>query len=165
MRMDVRNYQLYNNHIDLFLTNGNILRLWLNEWSEKILFRYKINTISDVEHPGIVLGYDQARVWYYIHNHFEHGRPVIEAQVGFSKEKQLYVANRQSQYQQKLVLQRGLDEVLQARPYSWFNYNCQIFVNQVCHNESKSETVENWTGGLALGLLVFLGIKAFNNSK
>jgi hypothetical protein len=45
-------YHLYNDHVDLVMTSGNILRLWLNEWSGKILFRYKINTISDVEHPG-----------------------------------------------------------------------------------------------------------------
>lgn len=163
--MEVKSYQLYSNYVDLVMTGGNVLRLWLNEWSGKILFRHKINTISAVEHPGIVLGYDQAGVWYYMHNHFEHGRPVIEAQEEFSKGKQLYIANRQSQYQRSVILQRGLDEVLQTRPYNWLNYNCQIFVNRVCHNESKSEAVENWTGGLALGALLFLGIKAFNNSK
>ncbi|MDP4265415.1 MAG: hypothetical protein Q8941_23010 [Bacteroidota bacterium] len=163
--MEMKSYQLYNGHVDLVMSSGTILRLWLNEWSAKIVFRYKINTVSDVEHPGIVLGYDQAGVWYYMHNHFEHGRPVIEAQEGFSKGKQLFIANRQSQYQRSVILQRGLEEVLQARPYNWLNYNCQIFVNRVCHNESKSEAVENWTGGLALGALLFLGIKAFNNSK
>jgi len=163
--MEMKSYQLYSDRVDLIMTNDNILRLWLNEWSGKIVFRYKINAISDVEHPGIVLGYDQAGVWYYMHNHFEHGRPVIEAQVGFSKEKQLYVTNRQSPYQQRLVLKRGLDEVLKTRPYNWLNYNCQIFVNQVCYNENKSEAVENWAAGLALWILGFLGIKAFINSK
>lgn len=100
-----------------------------------------------------------------MHNHLEHGRPVIERQDGFSKGKQLYIANRQSSYERSIVLQRGLNEVMRATPYAWFNYNCQIFVNRVCHNESKSEAVENWARGLALGALVFLGIKAFNNSK
>jgi hypothetical protein len=164
--MEMKSYQLYHDHVDLVMTDGVILRLRLNEWSGKILFRYKINTISDVEHPGIVLGYDQsAEVWYFMHNHFEHGRPVIETREGFSKGKQLYIAARQSPYHQSVILQRGLEEIIQARPYNGFNYNCQVFVNRVCHNENKSEAVENWTGGLALGALVFLGIKAFSNSK
>ncbi len=161
----MKSYKLYGNHVDLVMTDGKTLRLWLNEWSGKILFRRKINTLSDIEHPGIVLGYDQTGVWHYLHNHFEHERPVIEAQKGFSKGKQLHVAKRQSPYQQKLVLQRGLDELLQGRHYNWLNYNCQIFVNRVCFNESKSEAVEGWAGGLAFGALLFLGIKAFNNSK
>lgn len=50
--MEIKFYHLYNDHVELFMTNGNILRLWLNEWSGKILFRYKINTISDVL-PGL----------------------------------------------------------------------------------------------------------------
>lgn len=163
--MEIKFYHLYNDHVELFMTNGNILRLWLNEWSGKILFRYKINTISDVEHPGIVLGYDHEKTWYYMHNHFEHGRPVIEKQEAFSKGKQLYSANRQSPYQQLEILKRGLDEVLQTRPYDWFNYNCQVFVNRVCHNEHKSQAVENWARGLTLAAFAFLGIKAFNNPK
>lgn len=163
--MEMKNYQLYNDHVDLFMTNGNILRLRLNEWSGKILFRYKINTISNVEHPGIVLGYDQSGAWYYMHNHFQHGRPIIEVQEQFSRGKQLYIASRQSPYQQTVILQKGLDEVLQARSYDGLNYNCQIFVNRICFNENKSEAVENWTGGLVFGALLFLGIKAFNNSK
>lgn len=36
--MEMKSYQLSNNHVDLFMTNGNILRLWLNEWSGKIFF-------------------------------------------------------------------------------------------------------------------------------
>jgi hypothetical protein len=163
--MEMKSYHLYNDHVDLAMTSGKILRFWLNEWSGKIVFRYKINTISDVEHPGIVLGYDQSGAWYYMHNHFQYGRPIIEVQEQFSKGKQLYISNHQSSYQQTVILKRGLEEVLQARSYNWLNYNCQIFVNRVCFDENKSEAVENWTGGLAFGALLFLGIKAFNNSK
>jgi hypothetical protein len=63
------------------------------------------------------------------------------------------------------VVQAAMNEILQAKPYDWITYNCQVFVNKVCFNENKSEAVENWTGGLAFGLLLLLGASAFTNSK
>jgi hypothetical protein len=163
--MEMKSYQLYNGHVDLVMSNGNILRLWLNEWSGKIVFRYKIDTISDVTHPGIVLGYDQVGTRYIIHNHFEHGKPVIEPQSFFSKGQELFMARRQSSFETSRIIQNGLNEVLWAKRYNWITNNCQCFVNRVCHNENKSEAVENWTGGILTGLLLIAGIKALNNSK
>jgi hypothetical protein len=163
--MQLKSFKLYQNCVDLFMADGKMLRLWLNEWSGKIVFRYKINTISNVKHPGIVLGYDEAGVWYYMHNHFENGRPAIEQQIGFAKGQQVYTEQRQSDFGSLALIERGLNEIIAAKPYAWLGYNCQVFVNRVCFNENKSETVENWTGGLALGLLVLLGVSAFRNSK
>ena len=163
--MKLIKYQLYHNQVDLTQADGKIFSLYLNEWSGKILYRYKIDSISKVRHPGICLGYDETGKWYYMHNHYENGHPIVDTHEGFSKGNELFLSNRQSQYETLMILQNGLNEILQARSYDSLTYNCQTFVNKVSFNENKSEAVENWIGGIFAGLLIVIGIKAFNNSR
>jgi hypothetical protein len=57
--MEIKSYKIYNGHVDLVLTDGKVVCLRLNDDTGKILYRYKINTISQVKHPGVALGIDQ----------------------------------------------------------------------------------------------------------
>lgn len=161
----MRHFYLHHDRVEITLANGSKLDIYFTPDTGSVFYRYKINTISQVRHPGIFLGIDrQGRRWY-MHNHFEHGRPVIETESGFAKGQPLYIGERQPQAGYLVVVQVALKEILQAKPYDWISYNCQVFVNKVCFNENKSEAVENWTGGLAFGLLLLLGASAFSNSK
>lgn len=100
-----------------------------------------------------------------MHNHFQNGCSVLEAEEGFAKNQQLYINERQSSFGHLAIIQRGLEEIMQAKGYDWISYNCQTFVNRVCFNENKSEAVENWIGGILAGLLLTAGIGALSNSK
>lgn len=159
-----QSYKLYNSYVDLF-TKGNVVRLWFNEWSGKIIYRYKLDTISNVKHPGIFIGFDKQRNNYYMHNHFEHGRPIIEIEQGFAKGQQLYISTRQSKFGVFNVIQNALKEVVRDSSYNWNSYNCQTCVNRVCFNENKSESIESWAKGILAGLFFIAGTKAFSNSK
>jgi hypothetical protein len=163
--MKLKDYKLHSNYVDLFLQDGSMLRLWLDEWSGKIVFRHKINTISNVRHPGIRLGYDQHGNWYCMHNHYEHGRPEIEIEANFTKGQQLYIAERQSNFECLTIIQNGLNEILEGKAYNKITNNCQYFVNRVCFNENKSEAVNNWVGSITASLLLLLVGNAFLKSK
>jgi hypothetical protein len=161
----MKHFYIHHDLVEITLTNGSNLVIYFTPDTGKIFYRYKINTISRVRHPGIFLGVDGRQQLWYMHNHFEHGRPVIEIGQGFAKGQPLYIGEQQPQLGHRVVVQNALNEILQAKQYNWINYNCQVFVNKACFNEIKSETVENWASNLALGLLLLVGTSAFNNSK
>lgn len=81
----------------------------------------------------------------------------------FQKGQQLFLNERQSGFSTLTIVERGLNEILRAQPYLKFGYNCQVFVNKVCFNQSRSEAVENWSGAIATGLLLFIGIRALKS--
>ena len=163
--MKIKNYKLYPNWVDLTLIDNSTFRLWLNEWSGKIIYRYKINTISNVKHPGICLGFDKDRNWYYMHNHFEHSGPAIEIDKAFAKGHRLFLETRQSQYNSSIILQRGLNEMIQSKTYHWHDYNCQSYVNTVCFNENRSQSIDEWKSALGFGALLFFGFGVLKNIK
>lgn len=161
----MKKFYLHHDRIEIILANGQILNIRFTTETGKIVFRYKLQTISGVRHPGIVLGIDDNGQRWIIHNHYLYRRPVLETEIGFAKYQQLFYADQQPQIEYLAVIQNAMDEVQLAKSYHWLNYNCQSFVNKVCFNQLKSESIEKWIGGVALGLLVLLGIGALNNSK
>lgn len=56
----MKHFQLYNDRVEIFLADGNKLIIYFTDQTGQIFFRYKINTISWVRHPGIVVGLDNS---------------------------------------------------------------------------------------------------------
>jgi len=156
----MKNFYLYEDRVEIVRENGQKLSIYFDSNTGSIHFRYKINTISGVRHPRICLGYDMNGNYYYMHNHEDHRRPVIETAVDFAKSQQLFLNERQSSYNRLTIVERGLNEIQRSQSYQKLGYNCQVFVNRICFNENRSEAVENWSGGIAVSLLLLFGIKA-----
>lgn len=155
----LQNYFIYNDRVDLLYTDGHMGTIFFNEASGSIYYRFKVNTISNVKHPGIYLGYDSLGNHYYVHNHFENGKPAIVAEANFSLGQPLYAYDEPVINTPGDIINNALDQVLKGKEYNWFNYNCQSFVNTAGQSKSRSQAVENWAGGIGLGLLILFGIK------
>jgi hypothetical protein len=54
--MEMKNYIIYDNGVEIGLADGQRFQLKLTQESGTIYYRLKINTISNVKHPGIFLG-------------------------------------------------------------------------------------------------------------
>jgi len=159
----MKHFYLYSDRVEIIISNGNKHIVYFNEYSGRIYYRHKINTISNVRHPGIFLGTDRNKQRWYFHNHFENGHPVIEIEQGFSKGQKLYVDERQSSLGRLVTIENALNEVLDRKAYDWLDNNCQSFVNRICFNQNRSEAIENWTAGILTGLLLIAGFKASGN--
>lgn len=161
--MTMKNYKLFTDGVIIFLTNGQSFTVYFTKDSGKIFYRLKIDTISNVKHTGIFLGVDSNGNRLYMHNHFQTGRPAIECEINFSKGMPLYLYEKQPSNPQLKVIECGLQQVLQAKEYNWLDYNCQVYTNIAANNQAKSESVNNWIGGLLLAGVAWFGIKTFNN--
>jgi hypothetical protein len=161
--MHLKNYSLYDHCVVLVMTDRTVHTLNLHPLSGTVYYRFKIGTLSDVKHPGIYLGFDQAGNNYYMHNHYATGKPAIVAEQEFTQGQPLYLYEGTASNTPKDIVKIGLDQVLAGKPYAWLNYNCQSFVNRARINQNLSEDVEKWTKGVLLTLLVVLGVRAFNN--
>lgn len=162
----MKNFYLYNNSVEIVNNNGSISTIYFNENSGKVYFRYKIDTISQVKHPGIFLGVDSNGVGYFLHNHYHFGKAAIVTQREFTQGKQLYIYNEKCSNTPLKVIEIGLNEMLRGESYKPITYNCQTFTNTACHNKRKSEDAEKWVGGIVLGSLVLLGLSvAFGGKK
>ena len=68
----ISNFYFENNgHIRLQLNNGQIK--WLRQTPDfgQVIWRYKIDTLTDVKHPGIIIGEDiMSKQKIVIHNHY-----------------------------------------------------------------------------------------------
>jgi hypothetical protein len=156
----MKNYNIFTDRVEFWVSNNLHQVIYFTADTGKIFFRYKIDTISNVRHPGIFLGQDNLGNQYIMHNHYEHGKPVIETLARFKKGQQLYLAERQSSLNNLTIVKKSLAEISSAKSYRQLTYNCQVFVNKICFDEERSEAVENWAGGIAAGLLLFFGIRA-----
>lgn len=159
----LKSYTFYDHFVVLVMTNGTVQTLNLHRLSGIVYYRFKIGTLSDVKHPGIYLGFNQYGHNYYMHNHYATGKPAIVTEQEFTQGEPLYLYEGTASNTQRNIVKIGLDQVLAGKPYSWLDYNCQTFVNQARINQNKSEDVEKWFKGTALTLLVFLGVRVFNN--
>lgn len=141
-----------------------MLTIHFNQNSGKVYYRYKINTISKVKHPGIFLGVDQFGNGLFLHNHYHVGTASIVTEHQFGQGYPLYLYGEKCSNSPLKVIELGLTQVLKEERYHFANYNCQTFTNTACHNQRKSEDVEKWTGRIFVGSLLLLGIGlAFKN--
>jgi hypothetical protein len=161
--MTMKNYKLFTGGVIILLNNGQSFTVYFTKDSGKIFYRFKIDTISKVKHTGIFLGIDSDGNRLYMHNQFQTGRPAIESEINFSKGMPLYLYEQQPSNSPLKIIECGLLQVLKAKDYNWFNYNCQVYTNIAANNQAKSESVNNWIGGLLLAGVAWFGIKAFNN--
>lgn len=131
------------------------------EDSGKIITREKIDTITKVFHPGIIIGKDKwGRIWI-THNHYLNKKPAFDLLDKFTDSKQPLWDNRPVNFSRKQIVQRAIAEVMKGKEYKWANYNCQTFVNLIVRDEHKSEAVDKISdaamfGGLGLSLIGLL---------
>lgn len=156
----MKNFYLYNDHVEIVKNDGKIFSIYFNENSGKVYFRYKIGTISQVKHPGIFLGVDAYGVGYFLHNHYQIGRAAIVTESDFNQGKPIYIYNEKCSNAPLKVIEVGLIQWQKGESYHFLTYNCQTFTNTACHNKRKSEDAEKWIGGILLGSLALLLISA-----
>lgn len=161
--MKLKNYSLQKGYVQLHGGNRICAILYFNQDSGKVFYRSKIGTLSDVKHAGIFLGVDRAGNRYFMHNHYKTGRPAIVSQAEFAQGSPLALYEGESINTPLETIRIGLEQVMNAEPYTWHSYNCQTFVNHARSNKRVSEDVNRWMSGLALVALVALGIKVFND--
>jgi len=152
-------YYLYSDRVVLVLTDGNTQTIFFNNLSGTIYYRLKINTISNVKHPGIYLGVDAFGNNYYMHNHYENGKPAIVSEFDFTLGQPIHQYDQVVSNAPLDVINAGLSQVLAGKQYNWLNYNCQSFANEAGQAKRRSQAVENWAGGIGLGLLLLFGLK------
>jgi hypothetical protein len=160
--MHLRDYILYDDRVELIMTNDTICPIFFNANSGQIHFVYKNGKPSSIKHPGIYLGYDARNNGFYMHNHHITGKPAIVVENTFSEGKPIYLYEGISTNPQRQVIEIGLQQVLTGKPYNLVGYNCQSFVNIARQNKNRSEDVERIGAGLVFGGLVLLGIKALS---
>jgi hypothetical protein len=146
--------------IGVIRNDGSQFNIFLNSDSGKIFYRYKIDSISKIKHPGIYLGTDINGNHYFIHNHYEVGFASIASLAEFSKGRKLYLDETKCLNPQTEILRIAIGYVNDRIRYSLINDNCQTLTNDACHNRKRSESVNNWVGGLALVALFALIVKA-----
>ncbi len=154
----MRNFDLYNNRVEIVKNDGSIFTIYFNENSGKVYFRYKIGTISKVKHPGIFLGVDTSGNGYFLHNHYHYGKATIVTEREFTQNKPIYIYNEKCSNAPLRVIEIGLNEMLRGESYKPITYNCQTYTNTACHNQRKSEDAEKWVSGILLGSLALLGL-------
>ena len=146
--------------------DGQYYEIFKCEESGRVITREKIDTVTKVFHPGIVLGKDiHGRLWI-AHNHYSHGKPMCDVMENFSNVKKPIWDNRPVLFTREEILQRTITEVLKGQKYNALNYNCQTFVNLIVRNEHESEAVDRITnpGMVVGGLLALFGALAGNKT-
>jgi hypothetical protein len=159
----MKNYNLYSNRAELLFYDGSLLVIYFTGDTGKCFFRYKINTISEVKHPGIVLGIDSNGKRWFMHNHYENKRPVIVMESDFAKGQPIFLSTDCIAGNYLKVVDSALAQIVNGQPYSWLNYNCQSFVNISFKNQNRSEDVEKWGIRILASLFVIASIKALNS--
>ena len=156
----MKRYFLYNDRVEIILEDDSMFTIFLNQYSGRIYYRFKIGTLSDVKHPAIYFGTDAQGNNYYIHNHYQTGKPAIVIEAEFTKGQPIYFYEEAMNNKRIQILKSGLDQVLSGEPYSWLNYNCQSFVHRAGNNQNKSEDVTKWIGRALIGLFVVAIVKS-----
>lgn len=148
--------------------NGISRLISFNQNSGKVLWRYKIDTISNVKHPCIYLGQDASGNDYVIHNHYHYGQAFIDTFHGFAQGQTVFLSTEKCINTLEQVVKIALNQVKNAEPYHFFTNNCQTTVSKACNNTSESEDVNNWIGRILIGgvlLLRIAGLSASMTSK
>jgi hypothetical protein len=158
----MKKYFIYNNLIEVILTNGSVFTIYRTSDSGKVFYRNKIDTISNIKHPGVCLGIDQNGQRWFMHNHYENSKPSIVSEIVFSKGQSLFLLNEFHANSAEKIIELGLNQVLEGKPYHSVNYNCQSFINLAINNQNRSEDVEKWAGRVIVGSLLLLAIGSIN---
>ncbi|MBL7821229.1 MAG: hypothetical protein JNL65_11490 [Saprospiraceae bacterium] len=134
-------FNLHQNCVEIVQDEGSIFTIYFNERSGKVYFRYKIEAIYKIKHPGIYLGTDKFGNGYFLHNHPHYGKAHIVSEKEFSKDSQIYFYSEKCSNNPIEVIEIGLNEVLRGECYKPITWNCQTYANTACHNQRSSEDV------------------------
>lgn len=160
----MKNYKLYQDYVDVVENSCTIKRIYFNENSGKVYFRYKIGSIIGIKHPGIFLGVDLHGTEYFLHNHYRFGTACLETGNEFKQGMPIWLYELKYTNPPLTVIKIGLEEVLKKEPYHVINYNCQDYVNLASNNQRKSESIEKIASNLFFGSLLFAGLSlVFDN--
>jgi hypothetical protein len=131
-----------------------------------IIYRDKIDTLTGVPHPGIILGADNWGTTWVIHNHYKNGRVIIESLQDFAEGSQCFYDSRPVFYSKEDVIQRAIERFIEKKEYHWLTHNCQHFVNNVAQGMHYSETVDKLSDKamIAGGLATLLGVISENKN-
>jgi hypothetical protein len=134
--------------------------------SGRIVTRKKIDTLTDVYHPGIILGKDKSdRIWV-AHNHYKHKKPTVELYDDYLKGQKPLWDNRAVDFSREEIVQRAVREIVLGKTYDKLRYNCQTFINLVVIDTNKSEAVDKLSDAAMTfgGILTVLGLLAGNKT-
>ncbi len=158
----VTGYQFYNDGVLIQLSNGRTLSVWFNSDSGKVYYRDKIGSPTGVKHTGIYIGgaEDGTEVW--IHNHYHVGKACIASGESFRQNKPVFLYNEFCINEWRVVIEKGLQHVLNGERYKPFSFNCQTMTNSSCNNKRTSEDgariARGIVGGIFAGLLFGAGV-------
>lgn len=144
----------------IITSENEFLEIYEYEHSGKVITREKIDTLTKVNHPGIIIGKDKyQRVWV-AHNHYLNKRPTFDLLASFSKGKMSEYDSRKTNFSQAEIAVRAISEVKRAKEYKALSYNCQTFVNLIVVGEQKSEAVDKIADGAMFlgGALSLIGL-------
>lgn len=150
----------YKKIVTTLATRNELLEIYECVNSGKVITREKIDTITKVFHPSVIIGEDiYGRIWV-VHNHYLNKSPMFELCESFLQGKDLLWDSRTVEYNRDEIVERAIAEVRFGKKYNSVNYNCQTFVNLVVRNEHKSEAVDKISDDtMALGsILALLGL-------
>lgn len=160
----MKNYTLYQNCVDIIENNGIIKRIFFNENSGKVYFRYKIGSLIGIKHPGIFLGVDLYGTEYFLHNHYQLGTACLVTGDDFKQGMSIGLYELKYTNLPLKVIEIALNEAIRKEKYHVVNYNCQDYVNLATNNQRKSESVEKIASNLFFGTLIFVGLSlVFDN--
>jgi len=128
---------------DILLNDDTCLSIYFTPESGKVFWRWKIDTVFGVKHPGIYNGQESNGRHWFMHNHLENGSPCIVDIETFSKQQVLYAGPENSINPPLQTFAVGLQQVLDCKPYEGLLYNCQSFVNRARNNNNISEAVQD----------------------
>ncbi|MBX7243804.1 MAG: hypothetical protein K1X92_18835 [Bacteroidia bacterium] len=162
----MKSFSFFQDGVVLHHSNGLSQTIYFNANSGKLYWRYKIDTITNVQHPCIYLGKDARGRDYVIHNHYHYGSAFVDTWHGFSQGQTVYDNYLPSCKNPPLtIIQNALNQVILKKRYDVLSYNCQTTVNLACNNDPKSQSVDTWMPVLVagMGVLVIGGILAMFN--
>lgn len=160
----MKNYTLYQTCVDVAENKGTVKRIYFNENSGKVYFRYKIGSVIGIKHPGIFLGVDHNGTEYFLHNHYQFGAACLVTGDEFKQGMPIWLYELECVNEPLTVIAIGLNQAINKERYHVINYNCQDYVNLACNNQRKSESIEKIASNFALGSLLFVGLSlVFSN--
>jgi hypothetical protein len=156
-------FTLYQNGVAVRNLDGSVTTIYFNKDSGKPFYRLKVDTLWDTKHPGIYIGHDFNKTHYFMHNHYQAGKPAIVTMSQFTLGHAIFPYQTEITNTWLKVIEHGLNEVLRGEAYHSTGYNCQTFVNRACNNTDQSEDLNKWIGRGLVGAVVFLGVRALMN--
>lgn len=135
-------------------TSEGLIEIYSDINTGRVATREKIDTITKVFHPCIIIGKDGNGNLWVAHNHIDRGGPIFERLDSYSLGQKVIFDNRQVNYTPSQIVQRAIAEVQKGKKYHPVNYNCQTFVNLIVANKHASEAVDKLADiGIAAGVL------------